>query len=88
MSTTEQFLVIEFENGEGISSTDYTGDEQGALDDALAYVEGLMIQMEEEGIKYAYSQEVHKSGEFYLELRTQEGPNYNLDGVKVPILKH
>ena len=87
MKTENKFMVIEFEDGHGIDSQDYTGYRQEALEDALGYIENLMLDLEEADIKYAYSQEVHNNGEFYLELRTQDGVNYALDGVLIPTIK-
>lgn len=87
MKSTDKFYVIEFEDGQGVDSQDYTGRTQEALEDALGYIDNLMYDLEELDIKFAYSQEVHNSGEFYLELRTQEGVNYCLDGIFVKTIK-
>jgi succinate dehydrogenase/fumarate reductase flavoprotein subunit len=87
MNTQDKFYVIEFEDGQGVDSQDYTGRTQEALDDALAYIDELMYDLEEADIKFAYSQEVHNNGEFYLELRTQDGVNYCLDGIFVKQIK-
>ena len=75
------FYVTEFEDGQAHSSTSYGMEANEAFQDAVAYVEDLMLELEELDILFSYSQEVVPSGEFHLTLTTEDKVVYEIVGL-------
>ena len=58
INSEKVFYVTEFEDGHAHSCTPYGVEANEALEDAMAYLTGLMVEMEELDILFSYSQEV------------------------------
>ena len=81
INSEKVFYVTEFEDGHAHSSTSYGMEADAALEDAMAYLTDLMLELEELDIPYSYSQEVVPNGEFHLTLTTKDPVVYEIVGL-------
>ena len=81
INSEKVFYVTEFEDGHAHSCTPYGVEANEALEDAMAYVTDLMLELESLDIHYSYSQEVVPSGEFHLTLTTEDKLVYEIVGL-------
>ena len=81
INSEKVFYVTEFEDGHAHSCTPYGVEANEALEDAMAYLTGLMVEMEELDILFSYSQEVVPNGEFHLTLTTEDKVVYEIVGL-------